>query len=347
MRRAIHVAIAGLMVASLLLSTTLVAAAANTKWELDIAPIYFLDATGDSSAPPPPGTFPIYCSGQPGCAGTPHTTDNLRLDYDLVYHFSPRWNFHYAHTNFDFSLGRIVTLAPGTSLLSGSINDREDKLSLNYLAGHGLSLSGWYDSHERTNIEATSLTGGCFFNSVACPGGGSNPSSINSNSWGVGGTYAFGPHQRFQPPMFSAAFNINYFPRTSNPVPCPGQPGNPVGAIPGYQPACGSGGIPGYVGSGVVYGYGLTMFPFADTHIPPGSIPFIGYESLPVWFHAENTPEVYNVMDGGIIQVLPHNLTLSATYFKLQGRYSSDTIPPPDVIRSATFLFKINYALTF
>jgi len=337
MRRAIHVAIAGLMVASLLLSTPLAAAAANAKWEVDIAPIYFLDDTGDSSAPPG-NLFPIYCSGQAACAGTPHTTANLRLDYDLIYHFSQRWNFHYAHTNFDFSLGRIVTLAPGTSLLSGSVNDREDKLSLNYLAGHGLSLSGWYDSHQRTNIEATGLTGGCFFNSVACPGGGSNPSSINSNSWGVGGTYAFGPHATYQPPMFSAAFNINYFPR-----PAAGNCTDPAIA----QPACYSGGINGYVGSGVVYGYGLTMFPFADTKIPPGSIPFIGYSSLPVWFHAENTPEVYNVIDGGIIQVLPHGLTASATYFKLQGRYSSDTIPPPDVVRSVTFLFKLNYALTF
>jgi len=331
MRRAFHIAIAGLMLASLMLFTTRIAAAAQ-QWEIDISPIYFIDGTGDSSAPLPPGTFPLYCGSGPACSGTPRTTNDWKIDYGLTYHINKKWTFAYAHTNFDFSLGRIVTIAP-FSLLTGDITDREDKLSLNYALGHGLALSGDYDSHQRTSVAGLCL------NQEDC-GGASNPSSINSNSWGLGATYATGPHHPYQPPMFSFAFNANYFPRPSAGN-CQDYP-----AVPS-QPACFTGGIPGYVGSGVVYGYGVTMFPFADTDIRPGTIPFVGYSSLPVWFHAENTPEVYNVTDFGLLQILPHDLSASFTYFKLQGRYSSDTIPPPDVVRSVTFLFKLSYALKF
>jgi len=348
MRRVFLLAIASLMVGSLLLAA--IPAKAANQIEVDVSPIYFLDGTGDSAAPPLGGYVPINCSGQASCAGTPNTTNNWRIDYGLTYHINRRWTFAYTHSNFDFSLGRIVTLgeinAKGQclvgltcfSLLSGSVNDRTDKLAFNYAAGHGLTLSAYYSSHERTNIEATSLTGSCFFNSVACPGGGSNPQSINSNSWSLGGTYAFGPHDKYQPPMFNLSANANYFPR-----PAGGNCTTPAIA----EPACNSNGIPGYVGSGVVYGYGLTMFPFVTMGIRPGTIPFVGYESLPVWFHAENSPEVYNVIDGGLVQILPHNLSASFTYFKLQGRLSSDTIPPPDVVRSVTFLFKLSYALKF
>ncbi|HUA08906.1 MAG TPA: hypothetical protein VMA98_06495 [Candidatus Acidoferrales bacterium] len=346
MRRAILLAIAGLMVGSLLLVTPLAARAAN-QFEIDVSPIYFLDGTGDSNAPPPVGTLPFYCTGPGSCGNAPRTTNNWRIDYGLTYHINRRWAFAYTHSNFDFSLGRIVTITP-FSILSGSVDDRTDKLALNYLAGHGLTLSAYYSSHQRSALEATSPYSICYFNSISCVGGSSNPSSIDSNSWSVGGTYAFGPHGKYQPPMFNASFNVNYFPR-----PTFNCPEGALSAYVGCANAVGEGleapTAVGYstVGSSVVYGYGLTMFPFVTMGIRPGTIPFVGYESLPVFFHAEQTPEVYNVVDGGLLQILPHDLSASFTYFKLQGRYSSDTIPTPDVVRSVTFLFKLSYAIKF
>jgi hypothetical protein len=348
---------ASLVLAALTFLTTSVASAAQ-KWDLEITPVYFMDNTGDSQAPPPPGFAPLYVpaycpNGSPSCpAGSPQTTQNLRLDYALTYFLTPRWNLQYAHTDFDFSLGRITSIpaAPGVNLsvLTGSVNDRTDKGSLNYAAGHGLSFSAYYSSTQRIQIVATGNGTACYFNQEQCIGNTSNPSSINSNLWGLGGAFTFGPHVAYQPPMFKVTFDINYYPRTSNPVPCPGQPGNLLGALGGYQPACNSNGINGYVGSGVVYPWGITWFPFSDLHLlQPGTIPFIGYSDSSVWFHAENTPETYNVVDAGIVQILPHGLSLSYTYFKLNGRYSSDTVPPPDSIRSATSIFKLNYDLHF
>ncbi|MGA7572037.1 MAG: hypothetical protein WCC70_11505 [Candidatus Aquilonibacter sp.] len=339
MNRTTQVAMASLVLAALAFLTPSVASAAQ-KWDLNITPVYFLDNTGDSGAPPPPGTIPFYCpNGGPACpAGSPIRTQNLRLDYSLTYFLTPRWNLQYAHSNFDFSLGRILSITP-LSILTGSINDRTDKGSLNYAAGHGLSLSAYYSSTQRVQIEATSGLGSpCYFNSEQCIGNTSNPASINSNLWGLGAAYTFGPHVAYQPPMFKVGFDINYYPRPAS--------GNCASANP--QPACGSGGINGYVGSGAVYPWSITVFPFSDLHLlKPGTIPFFGYSDSSVWFHAENTPETYNVVDAGLVQILPHGLSLSYTYFKLNGRQSSDTIPPPDTIRSATSIFKLSYDLHF
>ncbi|HTU69953.1 MAG TPA: hypothetical protein VMF11_06490 [Candidatus Baltobacteraceae bacterium] len=358
MRRTLTIIAAAVLFASLIGFTIATASAADNRWEIDIAPAYFLNGTGDANAAPPPGYIPIYNNPNP------QITNNWRVDYGVTYHMNKKWTLAYTHSNLDFSIGRVLSLgnyaygkcSPATftclSLISGDIDDRTDQGTLTYAAGHGLSVDGYYSSHERTNVQALCL------NQMNCPGPTgtelSNPSSINSNDWGVGVAYEFGPHTMFEPPMFKATFDVDYYPRPNNPVPCPGSAGNPgvtVGGVttytPGYQPACNSGGINGYVGSQTVYPYGLTMFPFADTHMVPGFIPFIGYSSAPVIFHAENTPEVYNITVFGLVKVLPHGLTLSYTYLKLQGRYSADTVPPPDVIRFAVSELKLNYALHF
>jgi hypothetical protein len=343
MHRTAQVAIASFALAALVFLTTGYASA-DQRFTVELSPVFFQDNTGDSAAPPPPGTIPLYCtSGQPTCPnGSPQTTSNLRLDYALTYQINKRWSVNYSHTNLDFSIGRVLTIAP-LSVLSGSINDRVDTGTLTYAAGHGLTFTGSYSSHQRVDIAAVPnplLGGTCYLNEEACIGATSNPQSINANNWAVGATYAFGPHTAYQPPMFKLGVNVDYWPRPAA--------GNCSGANP--QPACNQNGIPGYVGSGETYPWSFTWFPLADfpaTVIRPGTIPFLGYEDASTWFHAENTPEVYNVVDAGLVQILPHGLSLSYTYLKFNGRPSADTVPPPDTIRFAVSIFKLTYDLHF
>jgi hypothetical protein len=354
MHRTTQVAIASLVLAAFAFLTPSIASAAQERWTIELSPVFFMDNTGDSGAPPLPGEIPFYCTaGPPTCpGGTPQTTQNLRLDYSIAYQINKRWSVSYAHTNFDISLGRISSIQP-FSVLTGSLNDRIDAGTLNYAAGHGLNFSLAYTSHQRVEFTAqpSPLLGTrCFLNEEQCNDGTSNPQSINSNYYSIGGTYAFGPHTAYQPPMFKIGAQAFYYPRTPNAVACPGTPGNPTGAIPGYQPACNSNGINGYVGSGTTYPWSVTFFPlsdFAPNVIKPGTIPFIGYEDANVWFHAENTPETFNQVVAGLVQVLPHGLSLSYTYVKLNGRLSSDTVPTPDSIRSAVSIFKLTYDLHF
>jgi hypothetical protein len=348
MHRTAKVAIASLVLAALALLNPAIASA-DQRFTLEIAPVYFLDNTGDSSVPPlGPNYTPLYCTaGQPTCPnGLPQTTSNFRLDYGLTYQINKRFSLNYSHSNFDFSLGRISSIGTGLpagfpqnfSVLTGSIDDRIDTGTLNYAAGHGLTFDAYYTSHQRIVVTALNAYGPCMLNSEQCVGGTSNPSSINAVFWGVGGAYTFGPHTAYEPPMFKATFDINYYPRPAN--------GNCTGTNP--QPACNQNGINGYVGSGAVYPWSLTMFPFSAVHLlQPGTIPFIGYSDSPIWFHAENSPEAFNNVVAGIVQILPHGLSLSYTYLKLNGRYSSDTVPPPDSIRSATSLLKLTYDLHF
>lgn len=354
MRRAILVAAGALTLA--LGSLTAPASAAPEKWDLELTPVYFADGTGDSTAPPPPGTFAAYCPGYggipvpPACPGTPRTTSNLRLDWGLTYHFSPKLNLAYTHDTLDFTLARITSIAP-LSILTGDIDDRTDRIALNYAAGHGLALNAHWFSHERSEIAATAspllqaASGSiCYFNSEQCPGAKSNPASINSNAYGAGLAYSFGPHARFQPAMFRAAVDVDYYPRPTS----QGAATCVAGGGPGSNaPVCGSNGIPGYVGSQTTAPYSLTMYPLATAKIKPGLIPFVGYERVDVLFHAENTPESFNAVVFGVVKSLGHGLTLNYTYFKLNGCYCSDTVPPPDSIRSVTHILKLSYRLGF
>ena len=349
MHRTAQVAIASLVLAALALLTPAIASADQQRFTLEVSPVFFQDNTGDSSSPPlGPNYTPLYCTtGQPACPnGNPQTTSNLRLDYGLTYQINKRFSLNYSHSNFDFSLGRISSIPTGLpagapqyfSALTGSIDDRIDQATLNYAAGHGLTLDGYYTSHQRIAITAIPIYSTCYLNQEQCIGNTSNPSSINAVFWGVGAAYTFGPHTPYEPPMFKATVDINYYPRPAN--------GNCTGTNP--QPACNSNGINGYVGSGAVYPWSLTWFPFSVGHLlQPGTIPFIGYSDSPIWFHAENSPEAFNNVVAGIVQILPHGLSLSYTYLKLNGRYSSDTVPYPDSIRSATSILKLTYDLHF
>jgi len=349
MHRTAQVAIASLVLAALVLLTPAIASADQQRFTLEVSPVFFQDNTGDSSVPPlGPNYTPLYCTaGQPTCPnGNPQTTSNLRLDYGLTYQINKRWSINYSHSNFDFSLGRISSIPTGSpvapqyfSVLMGSIQDRIDQGTLTYQAGHGLTLDGYYTSHQRISIAAIPIYSTCYLNQEQCIGNTSNPSSINAVYWGVGAAYTFGPHTPYEPPMFKATFDINYYPRPAN-----GNCTDPATA----QAACNSNGIPGYVGSGATYPWSLTWFPFSVGHLlQPGTIPFVGYSDSPIWFHGENSPEAFNNVVAGLVQILPHGLSLSYTYLKLNGRYSSDTVPYPDSIRSATSILKLTYDLHF
>lgn len=324
------------------------AALADQRFTITISPEYFLDSTGDSSAPVLGPTYlPAQCPGYngwfpgvPACPGSPRTTSDTNLDYGVSYEFGKRWSLSYTHSAFDFSLGRISLAGTpaGTSILTGDVMDRTDQGTLTYNYGHGLTLDAYYFSHQRSNVQATSFTQGCLLNSESCPGGTSNPSSINSNAWGAGAAYAFGPHTVYEPPMFKAGVDVNYYPRPNDP--------NCLAAV--HQPACNTNGIPGYRGSGAVFPYSLTFFPISDFKgAPLGFIPFVAYNRLYAWFHAENSAEAYNAVAFGFVQVLPHGLSFTYTNFKLNGCYCSDTLPPPESVRSDTNIFKLSYDLKF
>jgi hypothetical protein len=350
MRRT-HVAIVVFTLAFTGLMTS--AGSAENRWKLDVSPTFFVDGTGDSTAAPLRGTVAAYCPGYagapipPACHGFPRNTSDLRLDYGVTYRFSKKLNLEYTHSAFDYSIGRVTSIPP-LSVLTGNINDRIDRISLNYAAGHGLALDAHYFSDQRSSIEATAspvlhaVTGSnCYFNSMKCPGGASNPASINSNAWGAGASYSFGPHGRFQPPMFKAAVDADYYPRplTRSAATCVA-----AGAA-ANAPVCGANGIPGYVGSQTVLPYSLTVFPLSTAKIKPGFIPFLAYQRIDVLFHAENTPEAYNGTAFGLVKALGHGMSFNYTNLHLNGCRCSATVPAPDSIRSVVNILKFTYTL--
>ena len=341
MRRT-FLALASLVLAIVSVST---AASAADKWDLTVSPVFFYNGTTDAGAGPPKGEIPLYCpNGSAACPGTMPITNNLRVDYGIAYHFDRRWSLEYTHSNFDFSLGRITSIKP-FSVLTGDIDDRTDTGKLNFAAGYGLSFDAYYFSHQRSNLAATNAFGGCYFNGISCPGNVSNPASINSNAYGLGAAYAFGPHQRFEPPMFKVNIDAQFYPR---PIARTAQNCIPPGFPGANAPVCNAEGIPGYVSSQTTYPYELTMFPLANyQYAPRGFLPFIAYERTVVLWHAENSPEAFNSAIWGFVQVLGHGLSVSYTNFKLNGCYCSNTVPAPDSIRSDTNILKFTYDYKF
>jgi len=334
-----------------LIASVRVIASADQPVTIIIAPVYTLNGTGDANAVPPPG-LPLYCPNQVSttCIGSPPLTSDLRLDYGLKWSIAKRWNLNYTHTNFDYSIGRVDSLPvapiaslgfpgcpPATCALeTGDINDLIDKVVLNYAVGHGIGLALHYSSEQRVFIAAYSNPpGSCFLNSEKCPGGASNPASINGINWGFDVSYAFGPHARLSPPMFQVQASVDYWPR-----PSPGNCGAPTA-----QPACGTNGIAGYVGSGTTFPYSISMLPLSAMPTVRGFLPFLAYARDISWFHAENTPEVFNVVSYGFTQRLPYDLAFSYTNAHFNGCPCSDTVPPPDSLRFVMNIFKLSYEL--
>lgn len=324
MRRYLMTAMAGLALAgSIALSASPVRADSNSPITITLQPIYTLNDTGDASTLP---------AGFFSTNGTPKTTNDWEINYGISYRLDKRSSISYMHENSDFSLGALSAGAPVPSvgnpvLLTGDIRDRIDTISYNYGFGHGLSGSVYYQSHQRMNVAGLCL------NQESCttPDGGSisNPASINETVYGLGAKYSFLHLAGSAVPLLTLNFDVQYVPRPAF---------NAAGA--------GTGGFPAgtYVSSGFMFPYGATL----NVPILPkswGAMPFASYQRASVWWKAENTPEVFNVLVYGIAKTLAPNLTLAVTQTKFNGCFCSDTVPPPDNIRFAIFGASLTYLL--
>lgn len=320
MKRSVTIALAALAFAWSLMLTAAGAMAGTSPITITITPVWFVGTTTDAQALPPPGTIPIYQPTQP------RSTDDIRVNYGISYQLNKHSSLSYSHANVAFSLGRLLTLGPGTSLDSGDIIDRVDTISYNYGFGHGLSGSAYYLSHQRVDVAAGALNGGCLLNAEQCPGNQSNPESINMTAYGAGLKYAFGPVSRYTGPLLTLNGDAQYVNRPAN------EP------TPGYSLQ----GLPGYKGSGFIFPYGITMnVPVPN---PYGLIPFVDYKREIVWWRFENTPEMFNVVDFGLVKIIRPNLTLAVVDTHFNGCLCSNTVPPPDNINFSDIIMSLSYS---
>ena len=286
------------------------------RFTIDIAPNYQASTTGDANAAPPPGNV-----------GTGYTNDHpvpstLQLDYGLDFKIDKHTHLYYSHSNLQFAIGRILTIAPGLSLVSGLISDRTDVAGINHDFTHGFVGRIYYYNQSRMDVTGLCLNQN---NCAIGPGGTNvyNPSTIDFHGYAVGATYNFGPKTRIGP-VFSAGIDAKYVPRPSVPlVPC--------GTCQG---------LGHYTGSQFILPYSITaklpIFP------SPTVIPFVGYERAAVLWRAEATPEVFNVTNFCIVKVINKNLALSIVNLNFAECRCSDTVPPPDNVRFAQLLVKLD-----
>jgi hypothetical protein len=320
MKRSITIALAALAFAWFFtLGASSAMADQKSPLTISITPVWFLGTTSDATSLPPAGTVPL------NSPTIPRNTNDLRLNYGLTYTINKKSSLAYSHANFSFALGRLLTLAPGTSLDTGDIIDRIDTISYNYGFGHGLSGSAYYLSHQRSDVAGLCL------NQIDCPNpvtgaSQSNPASIDMNAYGVGFKYAFGPVSRYTGPLLTLNFDAQYVPRPSS------------------NASAGLEGLPAYKGTQTLFPYGITMnIPIPNS---AGIIPFIDYKREAVLWHAESTPEAFNVVDFGVVKIIRPNLTLAIADTHFNGCKCSDTVPPPDnvnfsdIITSLTYSFK-------
>jgi hypothetical protein len=289
--------------------------ASNNPLTITVAPVWFLNTGSDATAHPPPGTIPL------NSPLVPRTTDDVRLDFGANYQFNKKMSLSYAHANFNFSLGRILTIAPGTSLVTGDIADRIDTISFNYGFGHGLNGSVYYLSHQR------SWVAGLCLNQAFCPNAAgvneSNPASINMIAYGIGFKYAWGPVSPFTGPLLTFNADAQYVPRPSS------------------NPTANLNGLPAYVGTQTIFPYGVTMnVPIRNYW---GIIPFIDYQRNAVLFRGESSQELYNTVEWGAVKILRPDLTFALLESNWKGCVCSDTVPPPDNVRFSVMIAKLTY----
>jgi hypothetical protein len=293
------------------------------RFTISVAPNYDGGTTSDQTAGPPPGNV---------CLGCTHDNPNpqdLKLDYGLDFAIDPRTHLNFSHSNLDFALGRILTVAPHLSLLTGTIADRTDTISLQHAFGHGLAGSLYYFNHVRQDVTGlclnqaycTSAQLGPPHPAIASVAG--NPSSIDEHGYGLHLGYTFGPNTQIGQ-LFTIGGDAKYIPRSTTP--------------PTLAPNLG--GLGKYVGSQWIFPYSFT------TKVPifPGhtTIPLLGYERADVLFRDEATPEVYNVIIAGIVKVISKNATLSITNLHFNGCKCADTVPPPDNVRFSVIQVKLD-----
>ncbi len=286
------------------------------RFTVDAGVVWNIATTGDQAAPPPPGGVGL------GYGPPVVQPSSLQLEYGATIRLDPRSQIYYSHGLLNFAIGRVLTLGPGVALVSGGIYDRTDTVGFSHVFGKGLVGHIFYYNHTRMDV-----TGLCL-NQQKC-GGVANPASIDEHGYGVGFTYTFGPNTPIGP-LFTVGYDAKFIPRTNIP-PCTGT----NGCAPSYN------GLGAWTGSQWIQPYSIVMkLPISNSHT---FVPFIGYERAAVLFRNENTPEQYNVVDFGVVKIFNKNVSASITNLNFTGCRCTDTVPPPDNIRFAEILLKLDY----
>jgi hypothetical protein len=288
------------------------------KITVNVAPVYLFASGADDNAPPPPGFAGVgYTNDHP-------IADTVRVDYGVDFKLGNNTHLSYSHGNVAYQLGRILTAIPHTALVTGSLLDYTDSIALTVSVAKGLALQGTYFNHQRQDV-----TGLCL-NQKYCvsPVNGlnySNPSSIDEMGYTLGFSYDFGPNTRIGP-LFTAAAAAKYVPRPS---------------VPNDPATVALGGLGSYVGT-------QTLFPFSMTMkipiLPDKTFtPFINYTNLPVLYRDSAVPEEYRGIVWGISKVLTKNVTISYTNLNLQSCRCIARVPPPDNLRLAFGILKVDF----
>lgn len=318
------ISIVSVLSVTLVLQAMLPAQADNVlkRVTVTVAPVYLTETNGDSNAPPPPGFTGIgYTQNHP-------YANDWRLDYGIDIKIDEKTHLSLTHGNVGYGLGRILTLAPATSFVSGALLDYTDSISLSHTVGSGVTAHLTYFSHQRQEV-----TGLCL-NQESCPDPVTgveqrNPLSINEMGYLLGATWDFGPSSKIGK-IFTVAADIKYVPR-SNIAPPPNQAG--------VQPALG--GLPGWVGTQTLFPYSVTAkLPLLNSTTV---IPFINYTNLPVLYHDSAVPEEYRGIVWGVTKVLSPNFSVSYTNLNLQSCRCIERVPPPDNLRLAFGILKFDF----
>jgi hypothetical protein len=287
------------------------------RFSLYVAPKYTFSTNTDANAaaPVPPGRTPVgYTHDNP-------TIDTVRIDYGVSFAITPDWKVFYNHGNAAYQLGRILTISPTVSFVSGAIYDYTDTYGFSYATPIGVGVSISYFSHQRSDV-----TGLCL-NQKSCndPVTGkqfANPLSINSHGYDAGLSYDFGPNTRIGK-LLTATFDADYYIRPSTP-----------------PPGAALGGLGSWVGNTWEFPWSIT------TKIPvlPDKtfIPTFTYISLPVLYQDSAVPEAYRGIVWGFAKNFGENFTLSYTNFNLQSCRCIARVPPPDNLRLAWGELKLN-----
>jgi hypothetical protein len=282
---------------------------------INFSPVYLFSSGGDDNPPQFPGMKEIgYTKDNPTVGGE-------RFDYGASLAINARVSLSFSHNNIGYQLGRILTAAPNTALVTGSIYDYTDTIALNYAAGGGLGLHGTYFDHQRSVVTGLCLNQKYCFNTTT-QSEQNNPLSIDEHGYTLGATYDFGPKTKIGP-LFDAAFDAKYVPRPGSPEP---------GAV--------LGGLGSYVGSQTLFPYSLTMkLPITNSTT---FVPFINYTSLPVLYRDSAVPEEYRGIVFGFSKIISKNLTLSYTNLNLDSCRCVARVPPPDNLRLAAGILKLD-----
>ncbi len=296
---------------------------------VNIAPGFFF-ATNSDAAPSPfadRSTHIFY--------DTPRrNADVLRFDYGASFKIDSKTSLSFSHGNVAYQLGRIL-LGTNAELSSGEIVDYTDTYSLNHSLGHGLGIHATYFNHQRSSASQGTNPALCL-NQKRCqdPVTGAqfnNPNSIDEHGYTFGGAYDFGPTSKIGK-IFTAAIDAKYVPRPGTPNNIPARAGTIATAL---------GDLGGYRGSQVLFPYSLTAkLPILDSST---LVPFINYTNLPVLYRDSAVPEAYRGIVFGLVKVINKNVTFSYTNLNLQSCRCITRVPPPDNLRLAFGILKLDF----